>query len=121
MLPIAVGAGRVRLAVVLPIVRVLLSPLACALPARFEVVRIGGDFVPAVTEAALPLAVTRATNGLPRLAFRGAENPLAIWATTLFGHADVVAFGRTLKQKPSESAKRTSDHHNQMRRQFCSD
>lgn len=72
-LPIACGAGGVQLPVLLPVVRVLLAPLRCALPARLLVVRVGGEFAVAVIEAALSLAVLLATDGLAGMALRGRE------------------------------------------------
>src|ERR1700736_2914800 len=76
----------------------LLTPLACTLPARFAILRIGRDLAPAVAGTALPLAFGLAAHGLRGLTFRGDEGFVAVRATPL-DHRGVVAFsaGRDLE------------------------
>ncbi len=92
-LPVAVefGAGRMRLAVLLPVIGMLLAPVACAFPASFAVFRIGRKLLSAVAGTALLLANGLAADDLRRLTTRRGETFVAVRATP-FDHSGVVAF-----------------------------
>ena len=93
LLAIAFGAGRMLLAVLPPIIRMLFAPLACALPAGLTVVRIVSELGPAVVGTALPLAARIPANGLCGLILRRIERLLAVWTAPL-DHRGVVAPSR---------------------------
>jgi len=93
LLPIALDAGRVRLTILLPIIRMLFAPLACALPARLAVVRIASELRPAVVGTALLLALGIAADGLRELIWGRGEGLEAV-RTAPLDHKGVVAFPR---------------------------
>jgi outer membrane receptor protein involved in Fe transport len=93
LLAIPLDAGGVRLAILLPVVGMFFTPLACALPACFGVVRIGCNLLSAVAGTPSSLATGLATNGLRGLTFRGDEGLVAVRTTSL-DHRGVVAFQR---------------------------
>jgi hypothetical protein len=91
LLAIPLDADGVRLTVLLPVVGMLLTPLAGALPARFAVLMISRNFLSAVAGTAPPLAFDLAAYGLRGLTFRRDEGFVAVRATPL-DHRGVVAF-----------------------------
>ena len=93
LLAIPLDVVGVRAAVLLPVVGMLFTPLACALPASFAVFLIAGDLLSAVAATAPPLAFGLAAYGLGGLTFRGDEGFVAVRATPL-DHRGVVAFQR---------------------------
>src|SRR5271168_3469810 len=93
LLAIAFGAGRMRLAVLLPVIRMLFAPLARALPAGLAVVRIVCQLGLVVGGTALPLAARITANGLCGLILRRKKRLKAVWTTPL-DHRGVVALPR---------------------------
>ena len=93
LLAIAFGAGRMLLAVLLPIIRMLFAPLACALPAGLTVVRIVCELGPAVMGTPLPLAGRITANSLCGLIFGRAKGLQTVWTAPL-DHRGVVALSR---------------------------
>ena len=90
LLAIAFDAGRVRLAVLLPVIGMLFAPLAGTLPARLAVARIVCELGSAVVGTALPLAAGIAANGLRGLIYRRRKGLEAV-GTAPLDHSGVVA------------------------------
>jgi len=63
-LPVAFRPRRIVLAQVLPVARMLRTPLLRALQAPLPIYRVGGDLPPMVIVTASPLAGQMAANGL---------------------------------------------------------
>ena len=88
-------AGRMRLPVLFPVIRMLLPPLAGALAAGFGVFGIGGQPAAVKLRLTLPLAFSPAANVLLRLVSGWLKCLLAKPATPL-KHEGVVAFHPTV-------------------------
>ena len=80
LIAVPFDVGRMRCPVLIPILRVLFAPLPRALTAPVPVDGIGGEFLPAVVGAPLPLALWLGAHGLFRVATRGLKQLLAIRA-----------------------------------------
>jgi hypothetical protein len=67
LVAVPVDTVGVRLAVLIPVVRVLLAPLPRALPALLGVYRVTGQLVAAIVGSPVPLAFRPAANNLIRM------------------------------------------------------
>jgi hypothetical protein len=95
LIPVPLGAGRMRLPVLLPVIGALPTPLAGALTAGCGILGIGSQPGAVILAPPLPLTLRLAANGLVRLVSGGLKCLLAKPATPL-DHEGVVAFCRTV-------------------------
>jgi len=89
-LPVSLRTGRILLAQLRPVVRVLRAPLPGAVPAPLPIHRIGSDLPPMVIVTAPPLAGRITTGSLGRLKLGWLKRTLAI-AADPFSHEPVLA------------------------------